>query len=227
MDDKNEGLLLVNKAVGETSFNLVRKLRRRLNIKKIGHAGTLDPFATGLMVMLIGRKYTKLSDSFLNDDKEYIATAYLGIATDSYDCDGQEISKSEICPSLGEIEKLIEDSFQGEIMQTPPMFSAKKINGQKLYKLARQGIEIERLPVAIKVDIKLLEYNYPSLKFQVLCSKGTYIRSIAHDMGEKLGCGAHLTALERIRCGKFPLSEAIDSIDIENQSFDIQAKIRK
>ena len=224
MTDSIKGLLLVNKDVGETSFNLVRKLRKRLGVKRIGHAGTLDPFATGLMVMLIDREYTKRSDSFLNDEKEYIATAKLGISTDSYDCDGVETSNSKIIPSLQEIEAVIA-SFQGIIEQTPPMFSAKKINGQKLYKLAREGKEIERKPVKINVSTKILEYNYPNLKFQVTCSKGTYIRSIAHDIGQILGCGAHLITLCRIRCGHFLIQDSIASEDINNTEYDILSHI--
>ena len=204
-----QGILLVNKPRGKTSFSLVSALRRRLGVKKIGHAGTLDPFATGVMVMLIGRNYTRLSDSFLGQDKEYVAEVRLGIATDTYDCEGQSIAESTLIPSLSEIEHALL-AFQGDIEQIPPMYSAKKIQGKKLYEFARQGKEVERQPVKIQVAIKLLSYAYPFLNIHVKCSKGTYIRSIAHDLGKNLGCGAHLTALKRERSGQFLLSECID-----------------
>src|SRR5262249_44547105 len=129
-----EGILLVNKPRGKTSFSLVATLRKSLGVKKIGHAGTLDPFATGVMVMLIGRAYTRLSDQFLGQDKEYLAELCLGLATDTYDSEGQVVSRSEFVPSQKCIEETIQQ-FQGEIIQIPPMFSAKKINGKKLYEL--------------------------------------------------------------------------------------------
>lgn len=204
-----QGILLVNKPSGLTSFNLVARLRKILGVRKIGHAGTLDPFATGVMIMLIGRNYTKLSDSFLGADKAYRAQLRLGITTDSYDCDGAITAQSEYQPTQEEVEDAIQ-KFQGEIEQIPPMFSAKKVNGKKLYELARAGKEIERKPVLIKVTTTLLSYNYPYMEIAVNCSKGTYIRSIAHDIGILLGCGAHLTQLQRTRSGSFSLEECVD-----------------
>jgi len=203
------GILLVNKPKNKTSFGLVAVLRRLLNVKKIGHAGTLDPFATGVMIMLIGRNYTRLSDTFLGADKEYLATAYLGVETDTFDCDGVTVSQSDIIPTLEQIENALK-KFQGEILQTPPMFSAKKINGKKLYDLARKGIVVERQPVLIKVQTQLISYQYPYLELRIQCSKGTYIRSIAHDLGSMLDCGAHLTALQRTRSGTYALESCID-----------------
>lgn len=203
------GILLVNKPRGKNSFWLVAALRKRLNVKTIGHAGTLDPFATGVMVMLIGKQYTRLSNQFLCEDKEYVTTVHLGIATDSYDCDGLEISRSDIIPTLEEIQTQLLH-FQGSVSQIPPMFSAKKVNGQKLYELARQGKEIERKPTVVQMKVELLEYAYPYLKLRVNCSKGTYIRSIAHDLGQLLGCGAHLSELQRTRSGKFHIDSCID-----------------
>lgn len=208
-DSLPSGVLLVDKPRGKTSFSLVNALRRLLHVKKIGHAGTLDPFATGLMVMLIGKKYTKMSNDFLCNDKEYVATLHLGIATDSYDCDGVVMSTSPVIPSLDEVNQAI-SQFQGEIMQTPPMFSAKKIGGKKLCDLARKGVTIERTAVPVRVETTVLAYEYPHLNIQVSCSKGTYIRSIAHDLGNILQCGAHLSALQRTRSGKFSLDNAID-----------------
>lgn len=204
-----QGVLLINKPVGRTSFSLVGSLRKILGVKKIGHAGTLDPFATGVMVMLIGREYTKLSDQFLCDDKEYTAKLRLGISTDSHDCEGQVTRESSQTPTLEEIEKALLH-FQGEIDQIPPMFSAKKVNGKKLYELARKGKTIERKPVKVKLSTHLIHFAYPYLDIQVKCSKGTYIRTIADDLGNMLGCGAHLVALNRIRCGQFALENCVD-----------------
>lgn len=203
------GILLVNKPRGKTAFSLVACLRRILHVQKIGHAGTLDPFATGVMVMLIGKKFTRQSDQFLSEDKEYLATLHLGVATDSYDCDGKILSTSTHIPSRSDIEKAIE-KFQGEIEQIPPMFSAKKIAGKKLYELARKGKTIERPAAKVRVQTELLSYEYPYVKIKVTCSKGTYIRSIAHDIGLLLECGAHLTALERTRSGPFHMDACLD-----------------
>lgn len=204
-----EGLLLVNKPRGKTSFSLVSILRKLLNVRKIGHAGTLDPFATGVMVMLIGKNYTRLSDQMLCQDKEYLAEVHLGIATDTYDCEGKPTSTSPLIPTLDEI-KIALAHFQGEIDQQPPMFSAKKIQGKKLYELARKGKTIDRPSAKVHVATHLLHYAYPHLTLRISCSKGTYIRSIAHDLGIQLQCGAHLSALQRLRSGAFHLEDCID-----------------
>jgi tRNA pseudouridine55 synthase len=214
------GILLLDKPRDKTSFYLVGRLRRIFNEKKIGHAGTLDPFATGVMVMLIGKTYTRLSDSFLGEGKEYIAQAKLGISTDSYDCDGAIVSETPSIPTL-EIVQTVLSHFQGEILQIPPMFSAKKIGGKKLYELARQGKTIERLPVKIHLQTSLISYNYPFLEFSVSCSKGTYIRSVAHEIGEMLGCGAHLTQLQRVRSGNFHLKDCLNLDYLSCPEFDI------
>ncbi len=220
-DEHNHGILLVNKPAGETSFSLVRALRRRFNVKKIGHAGTLDPFATGLMVMLIGKQYTRMSDTFINDDKEYIATMLLGITTDSYDCDGAVLKTSEHIPTEEDINNAVKQ-FCGKIEQTPPMFSAKKVNGKKLYELARKGKEIYRKPSLITVETTITSYEYPIVKMHIECSKGTYIRSIAHDLGNSLECGGHLIELHRIRCGKFHVNDSIDGNLLESNDTDIE-----
>lgn len=216
-----EGIIPVNKPKGMTSFQLVRLLRRHLGVRKIGHAGTLDPFAEGVMVMLVGRKYTRLSDSFLNQDKEYIGKVYLGITTDTYDCEGKIVKQSESVPQIEEIQEAVK-SFQGEITQIPPMFSAKKVKGKKLYELARKGQEVERAPVTISVSLGILEYNYPELVIKVRCSKGTYIRSIAHDLGEKLGTGGHLSSLLRTRSGSFALEDCIEGSFLESKELTLQ-----
>lgn len=214
-----EGILLLNKKQGQHSFALVATLRRLSGIRKIGHAGTLDPFATGVMVLLIGKDYTRQSNDFLNHSKAYIATLKLGETTDSYDCDGAPTSSSPLIPSLAEVEAVIA-TFQGTTLQIPPMFSAKKVAGKRLYLLARQGIEIERAPSEVTMEITLLKYDYPILTLQVACSKGTYIRSLAYDIGQQLGCGAHLTALHRIQSGPFHIDKCLDARLLETPNFD-------
>jgi tRNA pseudouridine55 synthase len=203
-----EGVLLVDKPAGKTSFSLVTQLRRLTHISKIGHAGTLDPFATGLMIMLLG-KFTRLSNNYISEEKEYSCTLLLGQATDSYDCDGQITSTSCLIPTLADITSAL-TSFQGTVEQIPPMFSAKKVQGKKLYELARRGITIERKPVAVHLQTTLLDYTYPHLSLNVICSKGTYIRSLAHDLGQLLGCGAHLSILRRLRSGTFHVKDSIN-----------------
>lgn len=205
-----KGILLVDKPKGRTSFSLVSALRRSLGVKTIGHAGTLDPFATGVMVLLVGREYTRLSDSFLSNDKEYIAEVFLGKATDSHDCEGETTFESDKIPTVEEIRSAIERYFQGEIDQIPPMFSAKKVNGKKLYELARKGKEIERKAAKVQVETSFLSYTYPYLHLRIKASKGTYIRSIAEELGRHLECGAHLTNLQRTRSGQFHIADCID-----------------
>lgn len=216
----SNGILLVDKAKGSTSFRLVSILRRITKIEKIGHSGTLDPFATGLMVMLIGREFTRQSDQFLGAEKEYEGVIQLGAATDTYDIEGEVVSRSDKIPTLNEL-KLVLESFQGEILQVPPMYSAKKIQGKKLYDLARSGITVERQPVKVRVSIKLLRYEYPEVAIHVICSKGTYIRSLAQDIGQVLGTGGHLISLKRLRSGGFKLENAVSQELLQTPGFDI------
>lgn len=215
------GILLIDKAAGSTSFQIVAQLRRLLKIDKIGHAGTLDPFATGVMVMLVGREFTKRSDEFLSSDKAYRATLHLGIATDTFDIDGQVVQSSEKIPTLEEIRLAIQ-TFQGEVSQIPPMFSAKKVGGKKLYDLARKGIEIERQPILVQIHTTLLRYEYPELEIEVSCSKGTYIHSLAHDLGKLLGCVAHLSSLTRIRSGRYLLDDCIKQDLLKEPNFNLE-----
>lgn len=210
-----KGILLVDKSPNNSSFFVINVLRRRTSIKKIGHAGTLDPFATGLMIYLIGKEYTQKSDLFLNKDKEYLATCKLGESTDSYDTEGSIQNTSTFIPTEEEIKKAL-DFFQGNIKQTPPMFSAKKVNGKKLYELARKGIEIERKEIEITVKTEFISYQYPYLELRISCSKGTYIRSIANDLGKMLGCYAHLIKLQRTRIGSFTLDQSISQKCLED-----------
>jgi tRNA pseudouridine55 synthase len=202
------GILLIDKPKTWTSHDVVAKLRHRLGLRKIGHAGTLDPMATGLLVLLIGNA-TKISQYVINQDKTYIGTIYLGQETDSYDSEGEIIATSEICVTEEEI-RLCTQQFLGDQLQLPPMFSAKKFKGQPLYKLARKGETIERKPHPIKIyTFSVDDINLPHVTFTVSCSKGTYIRTLAHDMGQKLGCGAHLSQLCRTKIGNFRLEQAL------------------
>lgn len=199
-----EGILLVDKPKGKTSFSLISALRKILNVQKIGHAGTLDPMATGVMVILIGKRFTTLSDQLLGRDKEYFAELTLGITTDTYDAEGQIVSESPIVPTLEAVQEALK-AFQGKVEQTPPMFSAKKQNGKKLYELARQGQEVDRPKVTLEMVVDLIDYQYPKITLSVACSKGTYVRSIAHDLGQMLGSGAHLSGLIRSKSGSYTI----------------------
>ncbi|CDZ81212.1 tRNA pseudouridine synthase B [Candidatus Rubidus massiliensis] len=218
-----EGILLVDKPKGITSFGIVGKLRKIFNVKKIGHTGTLDPFATGVLVMLVGKKYTRLCDELIAHDKAYKATLMLGKSTDTFDCDGTVIKQSDIIPSEMQIKEAL-FKFQGEIEQIPPMFSAKKVKGKKLYELAREGKTIERKPSLVKVETTYISYNYPLLEIEVTCSKGTYIRSIAEDLGNLLGCGAHLIDLQRTRSGPFKIENCADGSTLHLQN-DLSLKL--
>lgn len=221
-----EGILPINKEKGRTSFYLVKVLRKRSGISKIGHAGILDFFATGVMIFLLGRAYTRHAQNFLHQDKEYLATVRLGISTDTYDCEGTPTATSSYIPSLSTIETVL-TQFQGSVQQIPPMYCAKKVGGQKLYLLAKQGIEIERAPIVIHLKTTLLAYDYPDLRLHVTCSKGTYIRSLAHDIGQKLKTEAHLTELTRTRSGPFELKDCIDAKSVSDPSFNFISYVRK
>lgn len=206
---EKEGILLIDKPAGKTSFYLVHRLRQLTGIQKIGHAGTLDPFATGVMVMLVGRSITKHADELILDDKQYLATLKLGAHSDTYDRDGMITPVSTKIPSLTDIETLL-SRFQGTLLQVPPMYSAKKIQGKKLYELARQGIEIERKACPVTLHTTLVEYEYPFLTLDITCSKGTYIRSLAYDIGSQLQVGAYVEKLIRLRSGQFLLEDCIN-----------------
>jgi len=219
------GILIVDKAAQKTSFSIVAILRKLTGVGKIGHAGTLDPFATGVMVMLVGPAYTRLSLELSNHDKEYLATVQLGVTTTTYDCEGEVTSRSSLVPPLSDVEKALEN-FQGNVLQVPPMFSAKKINGQKLYHLARRGLEVERPAVPVELFVQLLAYEYPYIRLKARCSKGTYIRSLAHDLGQLLQTGAHLLALQRSRSGPFTLEKAIPQERLQEALFTDGASFR-
>ncbi|MGF1531273.1 MAG: tRNA pseudouridine(55) synthase TruB [Puniceicoccaceae bacterium] len=204
-----EGVLLVDKPPEWTSHDVVAKCRRIFGIRKIGHAGTLDPMATGLLVVLIGKGATKASQFLISLDKAYEGTIYLGRVTDSQDADGEILEEREVAPfPLTEIENTFE-KFIGDQYQIPPMFSAKKVQGVPLYKMARKGQEIEREPRFIRVEsLDLLSYQHPEITFSCAVSKGTYVRTLAHDIGQILGSGATLTSLRRTRIDSLEVSRA-------------------
>jgi tRNA pseudouridine55 synthase len=207
--DALDGALLVDKPAGMTSHDVVDEIRRYFGIKKVGHCGTLDPNATGLLILVLG-KATKLSERLMSDDKVYEGTAKLGETTDSYDIDGELVSSLPVPPMTLDILNQEADSFVGDILQTPPMASAIKKDGVPLYKLARKGIEVERKPRLIHIyKYTFTSYEEPLAQFRVACTKGTYVRSLVHDLGQKLGCGAHLTALRRTVSGKFDVADAM------------------
>ena len=213
---KIDGILLVDKPSGFTSFDIIRLLKKRLNYSKIGHAGTLDPSATGLLIVLIG-KATKLSESIMSSDKEYCGTIKLGESTDSYDAEGS-VTETFCCDNIT-LQNVLStaNEFVGKQLQTAPMFSAKKIAGVPLYKLARKGKEVERKQHSITIHtFDILSFENPYITFSVTCSKGTYIRSIAHDFGKKLCCGAHLTSLRRTKSGSFSVDNAINGQSIKS-----------
>jgi len=204
-----DGALLVDKPPGPTSHDVVDAIRRRFGIKKVGHCGTLDPNATGLLIIVLGRA-TKLSERLMGDDKVYEGTIKFGETTTSHDSDG-EITATRPVPPLT-LEQLNTEAsrFVGDQMQMPPMVSAIKKDGVPLYKLARKGIEIEREPRLVHIyNFRFTTCQPPLAEFCVACTKGTYIRSLANDLGEKLGCGAHLTALRRTASGRFDVAEAL------------------
>lgn len=214
-------ILYINKPLNWTSFTLVRKLRnklcRKLNIKKlkVGHAGTLDPLATGVMIICTGKK-TKLIETFQYQTKEYIATIKLGETTPSFDLETEIDGTFPVDHITKELVEEKVKTFIGEIWQVPPTFSACKVEGKRAYEFAREGQEVELKPKLLAIDeIELLEYNMPIIKIRVVCSKGTYIRALARDIGLALGSGAHLTALERTRIGEVTLADCVDGKQIE------------
>lgn len=197
-------IIPINKPAGITSHTVVNKLRKHYGIKKIGHAGTLDPFATGVLILLVGRESTKRSQELMKQNKIYRTKLKLGYISDTYDKDGviQEYNIKKV-PTRLEIDQIIA-SFIGEISQIPPMYSAIKINGKKMYELARKGQTVDIPPRLVNVyNITVLDYTYPYLTMDISCSSGTYIRSLGYDIGIKLGAGAYLETLERRQSGEF------------------------
>lgn len=211
------GVLNINKPLGITSFDVVRQVKRLTREKKVGHGGTLDPEASGVLPVCIGRA-TKAIDFIMEDEKEYIAKVKLGVVTDTYDREGKVIREGKVDFTDQEITKVVE-SFVGNIFQVPPMYSALKKNGKKLYELAREGKEVYREPRKITIhSIHILSIESPIVEIKVRCSKGTYIRSLCYDIGEELGCGAMMWGLERTSTGPFTRGNSIDLKDLNEDN---------
>jgi tRNA pseudouridine55 synthase len=224
--DPLDGALLIDKPAGPTSHDVVDAIRRAFRLEKAGHCGTLDPNATGLLVLVLGRA-TKLSDKLISDDKVYEGTIKFGETTDSYDADGELVSSLPAPPMT--LDELNQEAatFQGDIMQMPPMVSAVKVKGVPLYKMARKGIEVERKTRLIHVyQFKFSKYEEPVGFFRVACTKGTYVRALAHELGRKIGGGAHLATLRRTASGKFNVQDAMQFEDVlKLTSGDLQKRV--
>jgi len=214
------GLLLIDKPEGLSSFDVVRRVRRALRIKRVGHGGTLDPFATGLLPVAVGDA-TRLLEFLLGDNKRYRALMRLGSTTDTLDATGVQTSQQTVQPSM--IERLEDTmgSFVGAVRQIPPMFSALKRDGVPLYRMARKGEVVQRDAREVLIhELNLLDVSGEDVEFEVFCSKGTYVRSLADDIGQKLGCGAHLVQLRRLASGPFDLSAAVTLAEIEEWNWE-------
>lgn len=209
-----DGILVVDKPIGITSHDVVDSVRKKLGIRRVGHAGTLDPIATGLLIILVG-KATKTFTKFVNFDKEYTATLTLGSVTDTGDAQGKVIKSASV---EGVSEDKIKDVFSrfiGEVDQVPPMVSALKYKGKRLYKLAKRGISVPREPRRIKIySLEIKKIYLPHIDFYIKCSKGTYIRKLGEDIGEMLNCGGHISKIRRVGIGSFKIEEAVKVEDV-------------
>lgn len=203
-----DGVLLVDKPKGLTSHDVVDYIRRRFGFRKVGHCGTLDPIATGLLVVVLERA-TKLQNHLTADDKTYEGIMRLGVSTDTQDADGKVIAEKPVPPLTPAALEQVFTKFRGDLQQVPPMISAIKYKGQPLYKLARKGKTVEREPRTVHIyELRLLTFDPPNVGFRVQCTKGTYVRTLCSDIGDALGCGAHIAELRRTRSGQFDLKEA-------------------
>ena len=215
-----DGIVLVDKDIGDTSFDVVRKIKRYSNVNKVGHSGTLDQFATGLLVILLGQG-TKLSSYLMAGEKRYLATVRLGIETDTLDLSGRVTRTIPVREISREEMELNIQKLTGEIEQTPPDYSAVRYNGKRAYKLARKGLKVDlgkRKVEVFSIDLESIEL--PDIMLDIRCSGGTYIRSLAADLGEFLGTGAHLTALRRLSSGLFDVNDSLNINEIDQESFD-------
>lgn len=222
-----EGVLIVDKPSGLTSHDVVDFIRRRFKIKKVGHAGTLDPVATGVLVILIGRA-TKLSSQLMEDDKEYEATLRLGISTDSGDSMGKVVFRAEeVDVKRGDVERILK-RFLGEVLQTPPMVSALKYKGKRLYELARRGLQVPRKPRKIHIyKLEITKFEPPNVDLHLVVSKGTYVRTLCSDVGEILGCGGHASRMQRLRSGNFSIADSVTIDRLKEISREELGKIVK
>lgn len=208
-----DGILVINKPSGLTSHDVVSRVRRLTHQRRVGHAGTLDPLATGVLVVCLGQA-PRVAEYAAGSDKTYCAEIVLGVATDTYDADGRVTARSPVRATLDDIQSALA-GFLGPILQAPPAYSAIKQGGEPLYKSARAGLDVVVGPRPVRIDaLRVVAYQAPVLVLQVDCGKGTYIRSLAHDLGQRLGCGGHLSALVRLRSGQFRLEDAITLDDL-------------
>ena len=213
-----EGFLVVDKPPGRTSHDVVAAVRKAVGMRKVGHAGTLDPMATGVVVVALGR-CTRLIRFIQDQPKEYLATARFGVATDTLDADGEVVERMDMDVDLADLRELAAHSFSGEIMQVPPMVSALKKDGKRLYELAREGIEVERDPRPVTVhELEIVSVTpgpHPVVEFRVVCGKGTYVRSLADDLAREFGGRAHLTSLRRTTTGGARVDDAVELEDLD------------
>jgi tRNA pseudouridine55 synthase len=215
-----DGILLVDKERGPTSHDMVDRIRKRFGFRKVGHGGTLDPQATGLLVILVGRG-TKYSSRFVASDKTYEGTLRLGVSTDTQDSEGKVVAEAG-CSGVtrAQLEEAMA-TFRGDLFQVPPMASAVKVDGVPLYKRARRGETVEREPKLIHVyEFRLVDVDLPRATFFLACTKGTYVRTLCSDVGDALGCGAYLEALRRTRCGDLDVEDAVPSADLDTMTLD-------
>ncbi len=218
------GILIIDKPAGVTSHDIVGLIRRLYGLRRVGHAGTLDPMATGVLIVLVGQA-TKLSELLLEKEKTYETVLRLGLTTDTQDITGKILSESSVRPTIDEL-RTVCGRFTGEIRQIPPMYSALKQNGQKLYNLARQGISVDRKARSVLIhSLELRSYDSNEACLRVVCSKGTYIRTLCHDIGESLGCGGCMASLRRTVCGPFDLSHATTPDQLNALSYEERLKL--
>ncbi len=223
-----DGVLIIDKPEGMSSTKVVEEVKKKLKVRKAGHGGTLDPFATGVLPICIG-KGTKIAQFILDGDKEYEGVMELGLETDTYDATGEVVARHEVPSnlSLAELQRVF-DEFVGVLSQAPPAFSAAKLHGRPLYKYAREGLKVEKPPKKVEIlAFEALEYAPPLVRFRVYCGKGTYIRSLVHEVGQKLGCGAVLKELRRLKKGPFSLEQALtlEELDIKIKEGSVEKHI--
>lgn len=203
------GILNIDKPAGQSSHDVVQRVRALTGIRRVGHAGSLDPLATGVLVVCVGRLATRVVEYLMDEPKVYRADACLGVTTDTFDAEGSVVNERAVTVDRGAVESALQ-RFQGPIQQIPPMYSAVKHGGTPLYRLARRGIEVERQPRAVEIySVQLIAWDPPSCTLEMSCSPGTYVRVLVHDLGQELGCGAHVTGLIRLASGSFRLKDAI------------------
>lgn len=223
-----EGFLLIDKPKGITSFDVVAKVRKLTGEKRVGHSGTLDPLATGLLIVAVSRGATRHLQKFVGLDKEYEVTAKFGYISDTYDADSKNITSVKPNFKIGRegVENTIKANFLGKIKQIPPAYSAIKIGGKKAYELARKGeaVSLGARSVAIE-EFKVLKFKWPLIAFRIHCSSGTYVRSLIHDLGQKLGCGAYVVELRRTKIGDFKIENAYKLDDLLNSSVEEYLRI--